>query len=244
MWLPGSRDADADDAFRRQNVGLARVGDVELPQLMSVGKLLRASDLCRIEVEYQELKRSNSGSLRSKIFISADSRTVVISARLGSTTFTGGHKPSTKDSFDRATRLAMDAIQHHSQPYPAQVFEPGTLDATTAPRSAGEAFERNAMGHRTDLLGAASARLLEPRHFLHHILAPVSKPTETTHVVFIDIHMGVDKGFDLYPPLENTDADNQKWAAFFIEVTYLFIKLSMSAWARTSSDLIRRAIVE
>ncbi|KAJ7720855.1 hypothetical protein DFH07DRAFT_304214 [Mycena maculata] len=26
--------------------------------------------------------------------------------------------------------------------------------------------------------------------------------------------MGVDRGFDLYPPLENTDADNEKWARF------------------------------
>ncbi|KAF8188557.1 hypothetical protein K438DRAFT_1972258 [Mycena galopus ATCC 62051] len=36
--------------------------------------------------------------------------------------------------------------------------------------------------------------------------------------------MGVDKGFDLYPPLENTDADNQKWAAFLAEVTSYYEK--------------------
>ncbi|KAJ7612974.1 hypothetical protein B0H17DRAFT_1151053 [Mycena rosella] len=31
--------------------------------------------------------------------------------------------------------------------------------------------------------------------------------------------MGIDKGFDLYPPLENTDVDSQKCAAFLAEVT-------------------------
>ncbi|KAJ7863166.1 hypothetical protein B0H13DRAFT_1095649 [Mycena leptocephala] len=30
--------------------------------------------------------------------------------------------------------------------------------------------------------------------------------------------MGVDRGFDLYPPLQNTDADNEKWARFLADV--------------------------
>ncbi|KAJ7123996.1 hypothetical protein C8R43DRAFT_1031521 [Mycena crocata] len=31
--------------------------------------------------------------------------------------------------------------------------------------------------------------------------------------------MGIDRGFDLFPPLENTENDNVKWAAFLEHVT-------------------------